>query len=383
MVKNFTKSLSPVKTIVAWLNLVLKPFVFTTCFVTEAAMRVAEEDWGVKCYSPKTDLATFCLLSVKKGEGTMASSLLLNARCDIFLHTWTKTHHAHRTCSVTTNSVNCFSEPFAHQSCTTRFPGIKKLQSSAGECFSEQFRYEVTHREVISLPALEVWETYPKTIRGMRHSVADSMKAKVGYHATVAEYTVLKTAIDVLVVRLSTNDRKAKSDPVGKEQNTRAPTPERRLACWLANRTTGLVLKGFHFAPSKQNFKSTCLLSTLGPKRQTTLQWTWWTVQTRKATNCGATHPAQPWGWSLTSWSATLGRAWSPGALAASLSSRGQTLFWLTRSTSWTITRIYAIIRMMRKVHCATTIGLTVCLSKINSEVFFIILQCQKTQLAQ
>lgn len=78
----------------------------------------------------------------------------------------------------------------------------------------------MTHKQVIFLPALERWETYPKTIRGMTHSVADSMKTKVGYHFTVAEYTLLKTAIDVLVVRLSTKDRKAKSEPVGKEQNT-------------------------------------------------------------------------------------------------------------------------------------------------------------------
>lgn len=49
----------------------------------------------------------------------------------------------------------------------------------------------------------------------MTHSVAASMKTKVGYHATVAEYTLLKTAIDVLVVKLSTKDRNAKRDPVG------------------------------------------------------------------------------------------------------------------------------------------------------------------------
>lgn len=102
-------------------------------------------------------------------------------------------------------------------------------------------------------------------------------------------------------------------------------TQERRLACWLTNRTTERVLKGFRFAPSKRNFKSTCLLSTLGPKRQTALGWTWWTVQTQKAKNSGATHPAQPLRWSLTSWSAALGKAWSPAALAASLSSRAQT----------------------------------------------------------
>lgn len=66
----------------------------------------------------------------------------------------------------------------------------------------------------------------------MRHNVADSMKIKVGYHATVAEYTLLKTAIDVLVVKLSTKDRKAKRDPVEKKtkkQNTHKQ--ERRLAC--------------------------------------------------------------------------------------------------------------------------------------------------------
>lgn len=57
-------------------------------------------------------------------------------------------------------------------------------------------------------------------ISGMRHSVADSMKIKGGYQATVAEYTLLKTAIDVLVAKLSTKDRKAKRDPVGKN-NTR------------------------------------------------------------------------------------------------------------------------------------------------------------------
>lgn len=91
----------------------------------------------------------------------------------------------------------------------------------------------MSHKEVIFLPALEEWKTYPKTIRGMRHSVADSMKTKEGYHATVAEYTLLKTAIDVLVVRLSTKDRKAKSDPVEKEQKRHAPTQEKRLACSL------------------------------------------------------------------------------------------------------------------------------------------------------
>lgn len=50
----------------------------------------------------------------------------------------------------------------------------------------------------------------------MRQSVADNMKMKLGYHATVAEYMLLKTAIDTLVVKLSTNDRKAKRDPAKK-----------------------------------------------------------------------------------------------------------------------------------------------------------------------
>lgn len=51
----------------------------------------------------------------------------------------------------------------------------------------------------------------------MRQSVADNMKTKLGYHATVAEYMLLKTAIDTLVVKLSTNDRKAKRDPAKKK----------------------------------------------------------------------------------------------------------------------------------------------------------------------
>lgn len=111
----------------------------------------------------------------------------------------------------------------------------------------------------------------------MRHSVADSMKTKVGYHATVAEYTLLKTAIDVLVVRLSTKDRKAKSDPVGKEQNTCTHTGKKISLLTHKQdplRTTKLVLKGSHFVLSEQNFKSTCLLSTF-ERTQTTLQWTW------------------------------------------------------------------------------------------------------------
>lgn len=52
----------------------------------------------------------------------------------------------------------------------------------------------------------------------MRQSVADSMKMKLGYHDTVAEYMLLKTAIDTLVVKLSTNDRKAKRDPATKKK---------------------------------------------------------------------------------------------------------------------------------------------------------------------
>lgn len=59
----------------------------------------------------------------------------------------------------------------------------------------------------------------------MRHSIAASMKTKVGYHATVAEYTLLKTATDVLVVKLSKKDKKAKRDPVGiNKTHTRTQT---------------------------------------------------------------------------------------------------------------------------------------------------------------
>lgn len=47
----------------------------------------------------------------------------------------------------------------------------------------------------------------------MTQSPADNRKMKPGYHATVAAYTLLKTALDTLVVKLSRKERQANRAP--------------------------------------------------------------------------------------------------------------------------------------------------------------------------
>lgn len=55
--------------------------------------------------------------------------------------------------------------------------------------------------------------SYPKKNKGTTQSPADNRKMKPGYHATVAAYTLLKTALDTLVVKLSRKDRQANRAP--------------------------------------------------------------------------------------------------------------------------------------------------------------------------
>lgn len=47
----------------------------------------------------------------------------------------------------------------------------------------------------------------------MTQSPADNRKMKPGYHATVAAYTLLKTVIAMLLVKLSMNERQANRAP--------------------------------------------------------------------------------------------------------------------------------------------------------------------------
>lgn len=47
----------------------------------------------------------------------------------------------------------------------------------------------------------------------MAQSPADNRKMKPGYHANVAAYTLLKTAIDTLTIKLSTKERQANRAP--------------------------------------------------------------------------------------------------------------------------------------------------------------------------
>lgn len=47
----------------------------------------------------------------------------------------------------------------------------------------------------------------------MTQSPADNRKMKPGYHATVAAYTLLKTALDTLLVKLSRKERQANRAP--------------------------------------------------------------------------------------------------------------------------------------------------------------------------
>lgn len=49
----------------------------------------------------------------------------------------------------------------------------------------------------------------------MTHSPAAIRKMKPGYQATVAAYTLLKTATDTLLVRFSKKERQANKAPAG------------------------------------------------------------------------------------------------------------------------------------------------------------------------
>lgn len=85
----------------------------------------------------------------------------------------------------------------------------------------------------------------------MKQSPADNRKMKPGYHATVAAYTLLKTAIDALLVKLSKQERQANRAPA------KAHTGE-KINCifgsdMVTNNRISLkisLVPGFHFALS-------------------------------------------------------------------------------------------------------------------------------------
>lgn len=55
--------------------------------------------------------------------------------------------------------------------------------------------------------------TYHRRDKGMTQSPADNKKMKPGNHDTVAAYTLLKTALDTLPVKLSIKERQANRAP--------------------------------------------------------------------------------------------------------------------------------------------------------------------------
>lgn len=62
--------------------------------------------------------------------------------------------------------------------------------------------------------------TYPRTNKGMAQSPADNRKMKPEYHVTVAAYTLLKTATDTLLVKLSRKERQANRAPAKTQTHT-------------------------------------------------------------------------------------------------------------------------------------------------------------------
>lgn len=61
----------------------------------------------------------------------------------------------------------------------------------------------------------------------MAQSPADNRKMKPEYHVTVAAYTLLKTATDMLLVKLSRKERQANRAPAKTQNHTHTDTHRR------------------------------------------------------------------------------------------------------------------------------------------------------------
>lgn len=83
-----------------------------------------------------------------------------------------------------------------------------------------------------------------------------------------------------------------------------------------------MFVLGFYFAQSNRNLECFTFKNIKTIEADSVLVDSVDCANTRTESST-ATHPAQPLRWSLTSWSAKLGKAWSPRALAPSLLKTG------------------------------------------------------------
>lgn len=99
--------------------------------------------------------------------------------------------------------------------------------------------------------ALATWWTYPRTNKGMAQSPADKRKTKPGNHATVAAYTLLKTAPATLVVKLSRKERQANRAPAkphkGEKNCDKVTNNRTRLKSGWFQDSPLLYWDSFHF----------------------------------------------------------------------------------------------------------------------------------------